>query len=130
MTRSARNSDSERTSCQNSRLLRPQQDAHACTCVTLCTYFCRSDLVHVEVFIGGGSCGEATIGSRYEGCETVGVSVHDSYKSFGGHGAFGHAVVCRSIETWLEGCCVSHCKECSWGEMSKCSKSRLFSAEE
>lgn len=90
----------------------------------------RSDLVHVEVFLGGGSAGEATVGSRYEHCETGGVSVHDSYRSFGGHGAHNHQVLFRSIDKWLEGVCVSHCATCSWCEPKRSAKSRLFGAED
>ena len=89
-----------------------------------------SDLVHVEVYVGGGSANEATIGSRYEGADFVGVALQDSYTSFGGHGAHGHQRLFRSIDRWLEGVCVSACKTCTWGETKPGTKSRLFSAQE
>lgn len=78
----------------------------------------KHDLVHVEVFTGEGELGEGTVGSRYEGegVAAPGVSAFASYKSFGGHGAHGHALLFRTIDTWLNGICVSHCSECSWGE--------------
>ena len=77
----------------------------------------KHDLVHVEIFIGGET-GEATIGSRYEGpgVEAPGVYAFDSYKSFGGHHAHGHALHFRPIDVWLDGVCVSHCRTCSWCE--------------
>ena len=92
----------------------------------------RHDLVHVEVFTGEGSTAEGTIGSRYEGegVERPGVGEFESYCSFGGHGAHGHRVLFRSIDTWLDGVCVSHCKQCTWGEPPKNGGgSRLFAAE-
>jgi len=78
----------------------------------------KHNLVHVEVFTGDGELGEGTIGSRYEGVDvaTPGVAAFATYKSFAGHGAHGHALLYRSIDTWLDGICVSHCAECSWGE--------------
>ena len=64
----------------------------------------RHNLVHVEVYVGGRS-GEATVGSRYEGEEVSepGVAEFDSYRTFGGHGAHGHALTFKSIDTWLDG---------------------------
>lgn len=87
----------------------------------------RHRIVHVEVFAGGK---EGTVGSRFEGpgVETPGVALFDSYKSFGGHGAHGHALLFRSIDTWLDGICVSHCKSCTWGE-TKQTNSTLFTGE-
>lgn len=81
----------------------------------------RHDLVHVEVFIGDGDAGEGTVGSRYEGPGVVapGVAAHTSFRSFGGHGAHGHRLLFKSIDAWLDGKCVSHCAECSWGELPK-----------
>jgi len=78
----------------------------------------KHDLVHVEIFVGTGERGEGTIGSRYEGEGVVrpGVAEFASWKDFGGHGAHGHSLHFRSIEIWLDGVCVNHCKECSWGE--------------
>ena len=86
--------------------------------------------MHVEVYVGGGPEGEGTIGSRYEGADAVGVAFHPTYRSFGGHGAHGHRFFFRSIDTWLDGVCVSHCKECSWGEQRGGGKSRLFAADD
>ena len=85
----------------------------------------KHDLVHVEVFIGGGggsypveggASSERTCGSRYEGVEVPGVGVFESYRSFGGHGNHGHELFFRSIDTWLDGICVNHCPQCSWAE--------------
>jgi cell wall-associated NlpC family hydrolase len=102
----------------------------------------KHDMVHVEVFVGGGSrpaaggAGEGTIGSRYENVEVAGVGEFDSYRSFGGHGAHGHRMHFRSIDTWLDGVCVSHCESCSWGELKATAgfragaKSRLFTQSE
>ena len=90
----------------------------------------RHNLVHVEVFDPKALAPDGTVGSRYEGAATVGVGVHDSYRSFGGHGAHDHVLLFRSIDTWLDGVCVSQCSECSWGEQRGGGKSRLFSAEE
>ena len=94
----------------------------------------RHDLVHVEVFVGPH---EGTIGSRYEGdaIEFKGVDEFNSYMSFGGHGCHNHRLTFKSIDAWLDGVCVSHCAECSWGEVrsadeSKHAKSRLFEPTE
>lgn len=79
----------------------------------------KHDLVHVEVFVGGAE-GESTIGSRYEGPGlikgTPGVYMFDTYKSFTGHHAHDHKLHFRSIDSWLDGICVNHCKTCSWCE--------------
>lgn len=76
----------------------------------------KHDLVHVEVFLGG----EATIGSRFEGPGlikgTPGVYMFDTYKSFTGHQAHNYKLHFRSIDAWLDGICVNHCKTCSWCE--------------
>jgi len=90
----------------------------------------RHRLVHVEVYTGGGDGNEGTIGSRYEGAEldTPGVHGFSTYRSFNGHGAHGHERLFRSIDTWLDGICVSHCKSCTWGE-TKQTSSTLFAAD-
>ena len=69
------------------------------------------------------------IRDRYEGegVTTPGVGAFDSYRSFGGHNAHGHQLLFRSIDTWLDGVCVSHCKTCTWGE-SAGKPSKLFAA--
>ena len=87
----------------------------------------KHDMVHVEVFVGegggsypieGGATSERTCGSRYEGegVAVPGVALFKSYRSFGGHGHHGHRLLFRSIDTWLDGICINHCKECSWAE--------------
>lgn len=74
------------------------------------------DMVHVEVFLGGAT-GEATIGSR---CGDVypfkGVVAFDSYRTYASNNTSSHShqLHFRSIDTWLDGQCVSHCKSCSW----------------
>ena len=60
----------------------------------------------------------------------VGVGVHESYHSFGGHGNYNHKLLFRSIDSWLDGVCVSHCKTCSWGEPDKKGgRSKLFDVD-
>ena len=78
----------------------------------------KHNLVHVEVFIGGES-GEATIGSRSTDPQSFkGVAVHESYRSYAANCTASHSfqLFFRSIDTWLDGICVSHCKECTWAE--------------
>ena len=78
----------------------------------------RHDMVHVEVFVGGAS-GEATIGSRSTDPHAPkAVALHESYRSYAAHctASHGFTTYFRSIDTWLDGVCVSHCKECSWAE--------------
>ena len=91
----------------------------------------KHDLVHVEIFTGTGPSGEGTLGSRYEGegVEQPGVAEFESWRTFGGHGAHGHAVLFRSIDSWLEGVCINHCKSCSWGELNCKRGSSLFCPE-
>jgi len=83
----------------------------------------KHDLVHVEIFLGGGKDGESTVGSRYEfadvGDAVPGVHEFSTYRSFGGHGAHGHRTLFRKIDAWLEGACINHCRECTWGELRK-----------
>ena len=91
----------------------------------------KHDLVHVEIFTGTGPIGEGTLGSRYEGegVEQPGVAEFESWRTFGGHGAHGHAVLFRPIDSWLEGVCINHCKSCSWGELNCKRGSSLFCPE-
>jgi hypothetical protein len=91
----------------------------------------KHDLVHVEIYTGTGPIGEGTLGSRYEGegVEQPGVAEFESWRTFGGHGAHGHAVLFRSIDSWLEGVCINHCKSCSWGELNCKRGSSLFCPE-
>lgn len=69
----------------------------------------KHDIVHVEVFTGGPT-GEQSIGARWQ--RGV-VRYFDSYKfeSTAYHSIKFHY---KSIDTWLEGLCVSHCKEHKW----------------
>ena len=65
--------------------------------------------VHVEIFLGGET-GEATIGARFQ--KGV-VSVFPSYKfESKSWTLIRHHF--RSIDTWLDGQCVSHCTEHPW----------------
>jgi hypothetical protein len=65
--------------------------------------------VHVEIFIGGET-GEATIGSRYhKGC----VSIFPSFKFTSTSWSLVQHHF-RSLDTWLNGECRSHCSEHPW----------------
>ena len=66
--------------------------------------------VHVEIFLGSGPDGEGTIGSRFFRSK---VALYDSYKfvSTTWECTKHHFV---SIDTWLDGLCVSHCAEHKW----------------
>jgi hypothetical protein len=65
--------------------------------------------VHVEIFLGGET-GEATIGARYQ--KGV-VQVFPSYK-FVSKSWDLISYHYRSLDTWLDGLCVSHCSEHPW----------------
>ena len=69
----------------------------------------KHDMVHVEIFTGGPT-GEQSIGARWQ--RGV-VKYFDSYKfeSTSYHSIKFHY---KSIDTWLEGVCKSHCKEHAW----------------
>ena len=76
------------------------------------------DLVHVEIFVGGET-GEATIGSRSTDPESAqAVAHHATYRSYAANctASHDHKIFFRSIDTWLDGVCVSHCKACAWAE--------------
>ena len=66
-------------------------------------------MVHVEVFTGGET-GEQSIGARWQ--KGV-IKYFDSYKfeSTAYHSIQFHY---KSLDTWLEGICKSHCEEHSW----------------
>jgi hypothetical protein len=65
--------------------------------------------VHVEIFLGGET-GEATIGSRYhKGC----VSIFPSFKFTSTSWSLVQYHF-RSLDTWLNGECRSHCSEHPW----------------
>ena len=76
----------------------------------------KHDMVHVEIFYGGET-GEATIGARFS--KGV-VQIWPSYK-FDSSLWKLHSYHYCSIDTWLEGECVSHCMEHEW----KCSAASL-----
>jgi hypothetical protein len=85
----------------------------------------KHDVVHVEVYLGEGK----SIGSRWNAGT---ISVFDSFKF---HSSNWELVKFsfRSLETWLEGTCVSHCKEHSWVSKTKCisvGKGSIFALEE
>jgi hypothetical protein len=69
----------------------------------------KHDMVHVEIFYPGET-GEGTIGSRYA---KSGVDIFPSYKFPSNLWSLENVYFC-SIETWLNGQCVSHCSEHSW----------------
>jgi len=69
----------------------------------------KHDMVHVEIFIGGPT-GEQTIGARWS--KGV-VQVFDSYK-FVSKAYYDIKYHFRSIDTWLEGQCISHCPDHAW----------------
>ena len=65
----------------------------------------KHDMVHVEIFTGGET-GEQSIGARWQrGVVRYFDSYHFESKAY-------HSIVChyRSIDTWLEGICKSHCQ--------------------
>jgi hypothetical protein len=78
----------------------------------------KHKMVHVEVFVGGET-GEATIGSRStDPTSFKGVAHHASYRSYAERCTASHdfQLFFRSIDTWLNGDCVSRCKECNWND--------------
>lgn len=66
-------------------------------------------MVHVEIYTGGEN-GEQSIGARWQ---KGAVKYFDSYKftSTSYHSIKFHF---RSLETWLDGICKSHCEEHKW----------------
>eukprot|EP01035_Chromulina_nebulosa_P023750 gene23750-30802_t len=86
--------------------------------------------VHVEIFLGGET-GESTLGSRYhKGCVSIFPSF--KFKSTTWDLVQFHF---RSIETWLDGICKSHCPEHPWDSASlaiaaAAGKRSIFSAQE
>ncbi|XP_041130153.1 protein polyglycylase TTLL10-like isoform X2 [Polyodon spathula] len=66
------------------------------------------DMVHVEIWLGEG---ERTLGARWHQGK---VQVFDSYKFVSSsYGEMNYRF--KSIETWLQGICVSHCSQHKWG---------------
>jgi hypothetical protein len=69
----------------------------------------KHNIVHVEVFLGGES-GEACIGSRFHrGC----VSIFPSYQFTSTTWKLINYHF-RSLDTWLQGACISCCPEHAW----------------
>ena len=70
----------------------------------------KHDMVHIEVFLGGGPNNERSIGSRHQVGE---VRIHDSFrfvsKSYGNIKYYF-----KSLDTWLDGVCRSHCSIHTW----------------
>eukprot|EP01028_Stygiella_incarcerata_P000601 TRINITY_DN1089_c0_g1_i1.p2 TRINITY_DN1089_c0_g1~~TRINITY_DN1089_c0_g1_i1.p2 ORF type:complete len:718 (+),score=207.29 TRINITY_DN1089_c0_g1_i1:3793-5946(+) len=64
------------------------------------------DIVHVEIFLEG----EKTVGARYQ---KGFVQIHDSYQ-FQSKNYYNIKYHFRSIDTWLEGICRSHCADHPW----------------
>ncbi|KAK6472365.1 protein polyglycylase TTLL10-like [Huso huso] len=66
------------------------------------------DMVHVEIWLGEG---ERTLGARWHRGK---VQIFDSYKFVSSsYGEMKYQF--KSIETWLQGICVSHCSQHKWG---------------
>ncbi|EDQ90416.1 uncharacterized protein MONBRDRAFT_24169 [Monosiga brevicollis MX1] len=78
----------------------------------------RHQMVHVEVWLGEG---EKTIGARHQ---TGVIQVHDSYK-FVSKSYGNMQFYFRSIDTWLDGVCKSHCTEHDW--LSKAERRNKYS---
>jgi hypothetical protein len=69
----------------------------------------KHDMVHVEVFVGGET-GEQSIGSRWQRGL---IKTFDSYK-FSSTSYHNITYIYKSIDTWLEGICHSHCPDHKW----------------
>lgn len=85
-------------------------------------------MVHVEIFTGGET-GEQSIGARWQ---RGAVKYFDSYKfeSKAYHSIQFHY---RSIETWLDGICRSHCDQHKWSSANlqwAPGKNSIFSLDE
>jgi len=86
--------------------------------------------VHVEIFVGGET-GEGTLGARWH--RGV-VSFFPSYK-FEASSWTIHKYHFRSLDTWLDGICKSHCDEHPWHSdalnyLEAAGKRSIFNAEE
>ena len=79
----------------------------------------KHNITHVEIFYPGET-GEGTIGSRFA---KSGVDIFPSYKFPSSLWELDNYYFC-SIETWLNGECVSHCPEHPW----KCRSIELATA--
>lgn len=88
----------------------------------------KHNMVHVEIFTGGET-GEQSIGARWQ--RGV-VQYFDSYKftSTSYHSIEFHY---KSLDTWLEGICKSHCNEHNWSSSNinwAPGKKSIFSIDE
>ena len=84
------------------------------------------DMVHVEVFTGGGESGKETIGSLPHTCWRTGgkcgVQRFSTYEcEETAKWKLKRYWFC-SIDTWLQGVCKSHCEEHDWREAAMCDK--------
>lgn len=74
-------------------------------------------ITHVEIYIGPE---DQTIGARWQ---TGVVQLFDTYK-FVSKSYDTHRYYYRSLDPWLRGECVSHCKEHPWARMDNIKKSK------
>src|SRR5438045_3649756 len=81
----------------------------------------KHDCVHVEIFLGGET-GEATIGSRFFKGK---VSEFSTYK-FTSTSWDCVSVHFRSLDTWLNGECKSHCPQHPWTMVEYNGKKSIF----
>ena len=70
----------------------------------------KHNIVHVEIFLGGPESKESCIGARYQ---TGTIQIFPSFKFTSAKWSL-ISYHFRSIDTWLEGECVSHCAEHDW----------------
>ncbi|XP_069466185.1 inactive polyglycylase TTLL10 [Ambystoma mexicanum] len=69
------------------------------------------DMVHVEIWLGQG---QRTLGARWQ---MGAVQIFDSYRFVStSYGDMKYHF--KSLETWLQGTCVSHCPEHRWGSIT------------
>ncbi|XP_067422757.1 inactive polyglycylase TTLL10 [Emydura macquarii macquarii] len=70
------------------------------------------DIVHVEIWLGAG---ERSLGARWK---TGRLQIFDSYRFVSpSYGDMEYHF--KSIETWLQGTCVSHCPEHKWASVTE-----------
>jgi Tubulin-tyrosine ligase family len=88
----------------------------------------KHNTVHVEIFLGGET-GEATIGARFQKGK---VSIFPSYKFTSKTWTLVQYHF-RSLDTWLNGECRSHCAEHPWHsdalDIKSISKNSIFNCE-
>ena len=88
----------------------------------------KHDMVHIEIFTGGET-GEQTIGARWQ--KGV-VQYFDSY-AFVSKSYYNMKYHFKSLDTWLDGICRSHCKEHAWTssnvDVAAAGKKSIFNPE-